>query len=45
MSESVELVLDARAELGEGAIWDGKRQTLLWVDIDLETCRSINGTI
>ena len=29
----VELVLDARAELGEGPRWDGQRQRLLWVDI------------
>jgi sugar lactone lactonase YvrE len=29
----LELVLDARAELGEGPIWDGQRQLLYWVDI------------
>ncbi len=29
-----ELVLDARAALGEGPIWDAERQSLLWVDID-----------
>jgi sugar lactone lactonase YvrE len=28
-----ELVLDARAELGEGPIWDDRRQRLLFVDI------------
>jgi len=33
-SDKVELVLDARAILGEGAIWDNKRQVLYWVDID-----------
>jgi sugar lactone lactonase YvrE len=30
----VELVLDAKATLGEGAIWDSRWQRLLWVDID-----------
>ena len=30
---NVELVLDARAQLGEGALWDGRQQRLLWVDI------------
>ncbi len=29
----VELVLDARADLGEGPIWDDRRQRLLFVDI------------
>ncbi len=29
-----ELVLDARARLGEGAIWDSRRQRLYWVDIE-----------
>jgi sugar lactone lactonase YvrE len=29
----VELVLDARAELGEGPLWDGRRGRLFWVDI------------
>jgi sugar lactone lactonase YvrE len=33
MSTSTELVLDAQATLGEGAIWDAKRQALLWIDI------------
>ena len=28
-----ELVLDARAELGEGALWDPRTDRLLWVDI------------
>jgi sugar lactone lactonase YvrE len=28
-----ELVLDARAELGEGAVWDAGAARLLWVDI------------
>lgn len=31
--EDVELVLDARAELGEGPIWDAAAARLLWVDI------------
>jgi sugar lactone lactonase YvrE len=29
----VELVLDARAELGEGPVWDAERERLLFVDI------------
>jgi len=29
-----ELVLDARAELAEGPLWDGDRQVLWWVDIN-----------
>jgi sugar lactone lactonase YvrE len=33
MSGAVELVLDARAELGEGPIWDETGQQLVWVDI------------
>jgi sugar lactone lactonase YvrE len=30
---AAELILDARAELGEGALWDARRQVLYWVDI------------
>lgn len=30
---NVELILDAKAELGEGPAWDEKTQTLYWVDI------------
>ncbi len=33
MSETANLVLDSRAELGEGPIWDDQRQLLYWVDI------------
>jgi len=33
MSQSAELVLDAKATLGEGAIWDADRRVLYWVDI------------
>jgi sugar lactone lactonase YvrE len=33
MSGEVELVLDARAELGEGPVWDEAGQQLVWVDI------------
>jgi sugar lactone lactonase YvrE len=33
MSQSAELVLDTKAALGEGAIWDAERQVLYWVDI------------
>lgn len=29
----IELLLDARATLGEGTTWDAKTQTLFWVDI------------
>ena len=31
--EEVELVLDSKSELGEGAIWNYKTDKLLWVDI------------
>jgi len=34
MNHTVSLVLDARAKLGEGAIWDFRQQRLLWVDIE-----------
>ena len=34
MSEKVELVLDAKAMLGEGSIWHASHQVLYWVDID-----------
>ena len=34
MAERVELVLDAKARLGEGAVWDARRQLLYWVDIE-----------
>ena len=33
MPETAELLLDARAELGEGPIWDPVVQRLYWVDI------------
>jgi sugar lactone lactonase YvrE len=33
MSQSTELVFDAKAAVGEGALWDAKRQVLYWVDI------------
>jgi len=33
MPESCELVLDVRAELGEGPLWDDRRKRLLFVDI------------
>ncbi|MBL7200810.1 MAG: SMP-30/gluconolactonase/LRE family protein [Anaerolineae bacterium] len=32
-SQAAELVLDAKADLGEGALWDAKGQVLYWVDI------------
>lgn len=33
MSNQVELVMDAQAELGEGALWDARISRLYWVDI------------
>jgi len=33
MNGKVELVLDARAEVGESPIWHAQRQVLYWVDI------------
>ena len=30
---SADLIFDARATLGEGAIWDSRNQALLWIDI------------
>jgi len=30
----VEWILDAKATLGEGAVWDARRQVLYWVDIE-----------
>ena len=34
MTEKVELVVDAKADLGEGSIWDSKDQKLIWIDIE-----------
>ncbi len=34
MRPTVELVLDAHALLGEGAIWDSNKRLLYWVDIE-----------
>jgi sugar lactone lactonase YvrE len=33
MNPKVDLILDSRATLGEGALWDDGSQRLLWVDI------------
>jgi sugar lactone lactonase YvrE len=33
VSQSVELVLDAKADAGAGALWDARRQVLYWVDV------------
>jgi len=33
-SSDVELVLDTKSELGEGAIWNPKTNELIWVDIE-----------
>ena len=32
-SAPVELVVDARAEVGEGPVWDDRTRRLYWVDI------------
>lgn len=32
-NSGLRVALDARAELGEGAVWDARAQALLWVDI------------
>src|SRR4051794_24467897 len=34
MSEKVELVVDAGAKLGEGALWHAQAQKLYWVEIE-----------
>lgn len=34
MAREPDLVLDARAQLGEGALWDARRGVLYWVDIE-----------
>lgn len=34
MSMHAELVLDAKATLGEGPLWDSQKQVLYWIDID-----------
>ncbi len=34
MADQVELVLDAKTQLGEGAIWHSQKHVLYWVDID-----------
>ncbi|MGI8553707.1 MAG: SMP-30/gluconolactonase/LRE family protein [Dehalococcoidia bacterium] len=38
MAETIqaEVILEAQAQLGEGPIWDGQGQQLLWVDIEAE---------
>jgi sugar lactone lactonase YvrE len=33
MTNDVELVLDARAELGEGPLWSARERRLIWIDI------------
>ncbi|MCX6376946.1 MAG: SMP-30/gluconolactonase/LRE family protein, partial [Armatimonadetes bacterium] len=38
--QGVELLVDARAELGEGAIWDPRSRLLYWVDITGEELHS-----
>jgi sugar lactone lactonase YvrE len=46
VSQEVELLVDARAEVGEGPVWDDARERLLWVDIlagRLHTCDPVTG--
>jgi sugar lactone lactonase YvrE len=33
MDDLLELVVDARAELGEGPVWDDRQQRLWWIDL------------
>ena len=40
--ENPELVLDAKAALGEGAVWVADRQRLYWVDIMGKTVHIYN---
>jgi sugar lactone lactonase YvrE len=35
------LILDARATLGEGAIWCPREQMLFWVDIEEKNCTGL----
>ena len=34
MAKQADLVVDAKAQLGEGSIWDPKKQRLIWLDIE-----------
>jgi sugar lactone lactonase YvrE len=31
----IELLIDARAELGEGPLWDVEEQCLYWIDLGI----------
>jgi sugar lactone lactonase YvrE len=33
MNSEIEVLLDVRAELGEGPVWDGRQGRLIWLDI------------
>ncbi|PKG22296.1 SMP-30/gluconolactonase/LRE family protein [Niallia nealsonii] len=44
MTEKIELVLDAKAELGEGPCWDARTGILYWVDIEGEKVCAFNPT-
>lgn len=39
MAVKVDCVLDAKARVGEGAVWDDREQALYWVDIEGPTLR------
>lgn len=41
---SIQLVLDAKAELGEGPSWDSQRKVLYWVDITRQKLHVYNPT-
>ncbi|MFW5831837.1 MAG: SMP-30/gluconolactonase/LRE family protein [Prolixibacteraceae bacterium] len=40
--DAVELILDTKSELGEGAVWNHKTNELLWVNIDREILNFYN---
>ena len=42
MNTKVELVVDSQDQIGEGPIWDAKRNILYWVDITGETVQSFD---
>ncbi len=44
-NEKVELVIDSKSELGEGAIWNYKTRELIWVNINGKILNFYNPTI